>query len=92
MQINLLFSFEFLVELTISNLPKRGFPDGTGGKDLPTNARDARDLGSNHGSGRSPGRGNGHPLRYSCLKNPMDRRDWRAAVHGAAKSRARRRD
>ena len=36
--------------------------------------------------GRSPGEGNGNPLHYSCLKNPMDRRPWRATVHWVAKS------
>ena len=38
------------------------------------------------GSGRSPGEGNGNPLQYSCLENPMDRGAWWAAVHGVAKS------
>ena len=38
------------------------------------------------GLGRSPGEGNGTPLQYSCLENPMDRGAWRAAVHGVAKS------
>ena len=38
------------------------------------------------GSGRSPGEGNGNPLQYSCLKNPMDRGAWQATVHGTAKS------
>ena len=33
-------------------------------------------------SGRSPGEGNGHPLQFSCLENPMDRRAWQATVHG----------
>ena len=36
-------------------------------------------------SGRSPGEGNGNPLQYSCLGNPMDRGAWRATVHGIAK-------
>ena len=36
--------------------------------------------------GRSPGGGKGNPLQYSCLKNPMERGDWRAAVHRVAKS------
>ena len=44
------------------------------------------DLGSIPGSGRSPG-GNGNPLQYSCLENPMDRGVWWAVVHGVAKSR-----
>ena len=38
------------------------------------------------GSGRSPGEGNGNPLYYSCLGNPIDRGGWWATVHGAAKS------
>ena len=38
------------------------------------------------GSGRSPGGGNGNPLQYSCLDNPMDRGDWQATVHGITKS------
>ena len=37
----------------------------------------------------SRGEGNGNPLQYSCLENPMDRGAWLAAVHGVAKSRAR---
>ena len=35
--------------------------------------------------GRSPGEGNGNPLQYSCLGNPMDRGDWQATVHGVTK-------
>ena len=41
-------------------------------KNLPNNAGDIRDLGLIPGSGRSPGRGHGNPLQYSCLENPMD--------------------
>ena len=44
----------------------------------------AEDSGSMLGSGRSPGGGNGNPLQYSCLENPMDRGAWWAAAHGAA--------
>ena len=55
-------------------------------KNLPANAGDARDLGSISGSERPPEIGNGTPLQYSCLENPMDRGTWRATVHGAAKS------
>ena len=50
------------------------------------------DLGSNPGSGRSPGEGNGNPLQYSCLENPMDGGAWKAAVHGVARSRTQLRD
>ena len=46
----------------------------------------AGDPGWIPGSGRSPGEGNGNPLQYSCLENPMDRGGWLAAVHGVAKS------
>ena len=38
------------------------------------------------GSERSPGEGNGSPLQYSCLENPMDVGSWQATVHGVAKS------
>ena len=52
-------------------------------KNPPANAGD---LGSIPGLGRSPGVGNGNPLQYTCLENPMDRRDWRVTVHGIAES------
>ena len=52
-------------------------------QNLPANARDIGDPGSIPGSGRSPGGGNGSPLQYSCLENPMDRGAWWAAVYGA---------
>ena len=57
-----------------------------GVKNPPTSAGDARDAGLIPGSGRSPGVGNGAPLQYSCLENPMDRGAWRAIVYGVAKS------
>ena len=47
---------------------------------------DIRDVGSVPGLGRSPGEGNGDPLQYSCLENPMDRGAWWAMVHRVAKS------
>ena len=62
------------------------FPGGSGGK---ASAYNAGDLGSIPGSGRSPGEGNGNPLQYSCLENPMDGGAWCATVHGVAKSRTR---
>ena len=43
-------------------------------------------MGSIPGSGRSPGGRHGNPLKYSCLKNSMDRGDWSATVHGVAES------
>ena len=59
-----------------------GFPGGSDGKPPAYNAGD---LGSISGSGRPPGEGNGTPLQYSCLENPMDGGAWWATVHGAAK-------
>ena len=56
-------------------------------KNLPANSGDIKDVGSIPGLGRSPGEGNGNPLQYSCLENPMDRGAWRAGIHGVAKSR-----
>ena len=44
-------------------------------KNIPVNSKDIRDVGSIPVSGRSPGGGNGNPLQYSCLEDPMDRRD-----------------
>ena len=58
-------------------------------KNLSAIAGDAGDRGSIPGSGRSPGEGNGYPLQYSCMENPMDRGAWRATVHGVAKSQTR---
>ena len=50
-------------------------------KNLPDNSGDIRDAVSVPGSGSSPGGGQGNPLQYSCLENPMDRGGWRATVH-----------
>ena len=60
------------------------FPGSSDGK---ASAYNVGDLGSIPGSGRSPGEGNGNPLKYSCLENPMDRGAWWATIHGVAKSR-----
>ena len=62
------------------------FPGGAVVKNLPADAGDARDWGSIPGSERSPGVGNGNPLQYSCLENPMDRGAWRETVHRVTKS------
>ena len=55
-------------------------------KNPPANAGGIRDTGSIPGSGRSPGEGNGNPLQYVCLKNPMDRAVWMATIHRIGKS------
>ena len=59
------------------------FPGGSEVKNLPANAGYP---GLIPGSGRSPGEGNGKPLQYCCLGNPMDRGAWRATAHGVTKS------
>ena len=58
-------------------------------KNLPATAGDIRDTGPILGSGRSPGGGNGNPLQYSCLGNPVDRGSWRAPVDKVIKSQTR---
>ena len=62
------------------------FSCSSDGKESACNAGDP---GSISGSGRSSGEGNGNPLQYSCLENPMDRGAWRATVHWVAKSQTR---
>ena len=63
--------------------PPHGFP---GGSDSKASVYNAGDLGLLPGLGRSPGEGDGNPLQYSCLENPMDGGVWQATVHGVAKS------
>ena len=62
-----------------------GFP---GASEVKASACSVGDLGLIPGSGRSPGEGNGNPLQYSCLENPMDRGVWWATVQGVAKSQS----
>ena len=59
------------------------FPGGSDGK---VSVYNAGDLGSIPGLGRSPGEGNGNPLQYYCLENPMDREAWQATGHEVTKS------
>ena len=63
-----------------------GFPGGSVVRHLPANAGDTGDADLIPGSRRSPGEGNGNPLQYSCLANPMDRGAWRATVRGITNS------
>ena len=60
-----------------------GKPQGSDGEKSTCNAGDPHLI---PGSGRSPGEGNGYPLQYSCLENPMDRRSRWATVHGITKN------
>ena len=57
-----------------------------GSSDSKASAYNAGDLGSIPGSEISPGEGNGNPLQYSCLENPMDQGAWLDAVHGITNS------
>ena len=66
-----------------SSVVQVGFP---GGFDSKESACSAGDVGLIPGLERSPGEGNGHPLQYSCLENPIDRGAWQSAVHGVTKS------
>ena len=58
----------------------QGFTGGSDGKESVCNAGD---LGLIPESGRSPGEGNGNPVQYSCLENPMDGGAWPTTVHGS---------
>ena len=60
--------------------------DFPGGSEVKASACNVGHLGSIPGLGRSPGEGNGNPLQYSCLENPMNGGAWWATVHGVAKS------
>ena len=62
-----------------------GFPGGSVVKNPSANEGDTGDVGLIPGSGRSLGEGNGNPLQYSCLGNPMDRGAWRVSAHDVAK-------
>ena len=55
-------------------------------KNLLAKARERREAGLIPGSGRSPGEGNGNPLQYSCLENPMDGGAWWARVRRVPES------
>ena len=66
-----------------------GFPLGSSGKESACNSGDTGDAGSIPGSGRFARDGNGNPLQYSCLGNPMDGAAWWATVQGVTKSQTR---
>ena len=69
------------------NIGSPGFLDSSAVKNPPANARDASDAGWILRSRGSPGKGNGNPLQYSCLGNPMNRGAWWATVQWVTKSR-----
>ena len=66
-----------------------GFLGGSASKESACNEGDS---GLIPGSGRSRGEGNGNPLQYSCLKNPMGRGAWQDTIQGVTKSQTRLRD
>ena len=71
-----IFNYKTTMHSLRTKLNSMGFPDGLMGKKSACNAGDPGDTGSISGSGRFPGGGNGSPLQYSLLKNPMDRGTW----------------
>ena len=74
-----------MIALWIEYSSVTGFPGASSGVSVVKNLRaKAKYTVSITGSGRSPGEGNGNPLQYSCLGNPMDRGVWWAAVRGVA--------
>ena len=74
---------QFPVSLHLGAWHIPGFPGGSDGKVSVCNMEDPSLIPV---SGRSPGEGNGNPLQYPCLENPMDREAWWATVHGVAES------
>ena len=80
-----LWTCSFLAALHASSADSE---DGSAGKRI-SSAGDTGDAGLIPQSGRSPGEGNGNPLQYCCLWNPMDRGAWLATVHGIAKRQTR---
>ena len=70
--------------MAVITIKRWGFPGGSDGKESACNAGD---LGSIPGLGKSPEEGNGYPLLYSCLGNPMDKGAWQGTVHGVIRVR-----
>ena len=77
---------EISIEKSVDSL-MRAFQVTLVVKNLPDNTGYIKDIGLIPGLGRSPGRGHGNSLQYSCLENPMDRGAWWAIVHAVTKSR-----
>ena len=75
----LVFQHNFKTKIKLLKSSNSGFPSSSDGKEPACNAED---VGTIPESGRTPGGGNGSPLQYSCLGNPMDRGAWWATVHG----------
>ena len=78
---SILFPFSYICSELVRFL---GFPHSSVGKESTCNAGDPVSI---PGWGRCPGEGNGNPLQYSCLENPMDIGAWQATVHGVMRVR-----
>ena len=74
--------FRSMINTKAADFPKESFLGSSDSKESPCKAGEP---GFIPGSGRCPGEGNGYPLQYPCLENPMDRRAWQAPVHGGHK-------
>ena len=85
MRINIAF-YLFIYFCIVIEAKYRGFPSGEVVRNPPANVGDTGDAGLIPESGRYPRRGNGNPLQYSCLENPMDRGAWWATVHRVKES------
>ena len=81
-----MYSIHYFQYFQLSETQGIQLPGGSVVQNAPTNAGDSGNAASIPGSGRFPGVGNGKPLQYSGLDNPMDRGAWWATVHGVAKS------
>ena len=77
--------FPYWLRPGVTQVQIESFTGFSGGSNDKESACSAGDLVLIPGSGRSPGEGNGYPLQYSCLENPMDRQAWQAIVHGFAR-------
>ena len=82
----LILKTPYLIQRCFIKIELTAFPGGSVIKNLLANEGDTGDTSSIPVSGRSPGGGNGNPLQYSCLENPMNRRAWQATVHRVSKS------
>ena len=78
-----------LVAITVATENSQGAKGGANGKEPTCQYRRCNRCRFNSWVRRSPGEGNGNPLQYSCLQNPMDREAWKSAVHGVAESQTR---
>ena len=82
------YNIEYRLVTKKKKITPKAIPSGRVVKNQPANAADTRNAGSVLGWGTPAGGGNGNPRQYPCLRNPMDRGAWRAAVHRVAQSRA----